>query len=153
MRKSIAGLLSLAVASTVGVSLTAPAAGAPAGWHRAGRRGVGASAGPTVDDLPNPLEDKRRDLREEAVDSGLERRGHAGRTAGSARSSRSARRRPSRRPATPGRQAQEAQDQYVELERETTDNIFVILAEFGESAASVYPDQNTNPNDSRAGGL
>ena len=56
MRKCIAGLLSLALASTVGVSLTAPAAGVPAGGTGPDDGG-GASAGPTVDDLPNPMEE------------------------------------------------------------------------------------------------
>ena len=36
-------------------------------------------------------------------------------------------------------------DQYVELGREKTDRIFVILAEFGNERHPSYPDQDTNP--------
>ncbi len=144
MRKSIAGLLSLAVASTVGVSLTAPAAGVPAGGAGPDDGG-GASAGPTVDDLPNPLEEKRRDLRAEAitqvlngeatpVDRGVSTVLKVGETPAVAETS------------APGKQARETKDQYVELARETTDRIFVILAEFGNERHPSYPDQDTNPN-------
>ena len=34
--------------------------------------------------------------------------------------------------------------QYVELSRETTDRVFVILAEFGNTRHPSYPDQDTN---------
>ncbi|HEX2363131.1 MAG TPA: immune inhibitor A domain-containing protein, partial [Jiangellaceae bacterium] len=144
MRRSIAGLLSLAVASTVGVALTAPASGAPA--DVAGPDdGAGASTAPTDDDLPNPMEEKRRDLRAEAitqvlngeatpVDTGVSTVVKVGETPAVAETSAA------------GRQAQAARDQYVELERETTDNIFVILAEFGNQRHPSYPDVDTNPN-------
>jgi immune inhibitor A len=39
-----------------------------------------------------------------------------------------------------------ADDQYVELAREKTDRIFVILAEFGDTRHPSYPDQDTNKN-------
>ncbi len=38
------------------------------------------------------------------------------------------------------------EDQYVELKREKTDKIFVILAEFGDERHPDYPDRDTNPN-------
>jgi immune inhibitor A len=44
-----------------------------------------------------------------------------------------------------GRQARPPKDQYVELARETTDRIFVILAEFGNERHPSYPDQDTAP--------
>ncbi|GGU57105.1 immune inhibitor A domain-containing protein [Lentzea flava] len=37
-------------------------------------------------------------------------------------------------------------DQYVELKREKTDKIFVILAEFGNERHPDFPDRDTNPN-------
>jgi immune inhibitor A len=143
VRKSIAGLLSLAVASTVGMSLTAPAAGAPrpvAGPDDPS----GASTAPAVDDLPSPLEDKRRELREEAVtqvvngeatpiDRGVSTVVKVGETPALPESS------------APGTQAQPRRDQYVELARETTDRVFVILAEFGNERHPSYPDQDTAP--------
>jgi immune inhibitor A len=39
-----------------------------------------------------------------------------------------------------------AEDQYVELAREKTDKIFVVLAEFGNERHPSYPDQDTDPN-------
>ena len=140
MRKSIAGLLSLAVASTVGMSLTAPATGAPATGN--GPDGAsGADTAPVLDDLPSPLEDKRRELREEALtqvingeatpqDRGVSTVLKVGETAESATAT--------------GRQGKN-KDQYVELARETTDRIFVILAEFGNERHPSYPDQDTEP--------
>ncbi len=91
--------------------------------------------------MPSPLEDKRRELREEALtqvingeaspqDRGVSTVLKVGETAESA-------------PAT-GRQGKN-KDQYVELARETTDRIFVILAEFGDERHANYPDKNINP--------
>jgi immune inhibitor A len=40
----------------------------------------------------------------------------------------------------------QSKDQYVELKREKTDKIFVILAEFGNERHPDYPDRDTNPN-------
>lgn len=37
------------------------------------------------------------------------------------------------------------EDQYVELAREATDRIFVVLAEFGNERHPDYPDQDTDP--------
>lgn len=37
------------------------------------------------------------------------------------------------------------QDQYVQLSREDSDNIFVILVEFGDERHPLYPDQDTDP--------
>ncbi|USX52051.1 immune inhibitor A domain-containing protein [Lentzea sp. HUAS12] len=39
----------------------------------------------------------------------------------------------------------QSKDQYVELKREKTDKIFVILAEFGNERHPDYPDRDTNP--------
>ena len=90
----------------------------------------------TTDELPNPEEDKRRALREEAVKAVLN--GEAT---------------PVQRGASTvvklgGANAKGAaakkDAQYVELSRETTDRVFVILAEFGNTRHPSYPDQDTN---------
>ncbi len=149
MRKSIVGLLSLAVASTVGVSLTAPATGAPAGGG-APDDGTRTSAAPAVDDLPNPMEEKRRDLRAEAiaqvvngeatpVDRGVSTVLKVGETPAVAET------------RAPGRQARPQRDQYVELAREKTDQIFVILAEFGNERHPDYPGPGHRPRHARSG--
>ena len=49
-----------------------------------------------------------------------------------------------RRPGRPPRTTK-TKDQYVELAREKTDKIFVILAEFGNERHPSYPDQDTDP--------
>jgi immune inhibitor A len=97
-----------------------------------------------VDDLPNPLEAKRRDLREQAVSDVVNgklttevRNGSTvakvGTTNGGGATDR-------RLPA-----GKKSKDQYVELNREKTDRIFVILAEFGDQRSPNYPDQDTDP--------
>ena len=70
MRRSIAGLTSLAVASTVG------GAGRARVERRTASAGPPANGGAAVDDLPSLLEDKRRPARR-GPDTGHERRGHA----------------------------------------------------------------------------
>ena len=76
MRKKSAGLLSLVVAAGLGTTLGMPAvsahAPAPRGSQRPSqRRASGPDSGRAPrgrpDELPNPLEDKRRALRQEAL--------------------------------------------------------------------------------------
>ena len=124
MRKVGAGLGGLALAAGLAstFALSAGAAAPPDGTsvQRA-----------TVDELPNPAEEKRRALREVALqkviagDAKVRRRG-ASKVVKVARAN--------------------GEDQYVELAREKTDKIFVILAEFGDTRHASYPDRDTNPN-------
>ncbi len=90
----------------------------------------------TTDELPNPQEDKRRALREEAVKAVLNGEATA------------MQRGPSTVVNLGGQQVQgvagKKDAQYVELARETTDKVFVILAEFGNTRHASYPDQDTN---------
>ena len=65
MRKVVVGLLGAAMVTSVGVMLPAGANAAPP-VDPAPVAKAGANPAP-VDDLPNPLEDKRRALREQAV--------------------------------------------------------------------------------------
>jgi immune inhibitor A len=85
-----------------------------------------------MDDLPNPFEDKRRELREQAVNGVLKgtvkTQNHGGSIV-----------------AKVGR-VQGGKDQYVELSREKTDRIFVILAEFGNDRHPDYPDVDSDPD-------
>ncbi|MFE1645508.1 immune inhibitor A domain-containing protein [Microbacterium sp. P01] len=133
-------LVSVVCAALVGAGLTAagPAFAAPAAVPPA------AESVPT-DNLPNPLDEKRSALREQAITSVLngeatpEQRGSStvvnlgnGSDAG----------------AAPGGNAESRRgffdfkprkDQYVELSRETTDRVFVILAEFGDEKLANIP--------------
>src|SRR3712207_2783289 len=123
VRKVVAGLLGAAMVTSFGALLPSVAQAAPPAEPaaQAGRKAP-------VDEFPHPLEDKRRELREEAVNGVLqgtlktEKRGAStvakvGRTNGRGLDNRAA--------------AKGGRDQYVELAREKTDKTFVILAEFG----------------------
>src|SRR3954447_21948088 len=131
MRKVAAGLGSLVVAAglTTGFALSAGAA-APHTVKAAPPQQV-------IDDVPNAVEEKRRELREVAIKKVI-----AGKLT------------PQKRGAsevvkvgrTTAAKGQPAQDQYVELAREKTDKIFVVLAEFGNQRHPSYPDQDTDPN-------
>lgn len=154
------------IGSLIGLSLvgtSALAAGAAFGAPAAEQPGVSSpDTAPPSDDLPNPLAEKRNELRETAItgvldgeltpevvngskvvkvgesvegDDSLGKNGPkispqaAGAAKGDAKAS----------------DKQNKQSQYVELEREATDRIFVILAEFGNERHPDYPDQDTDP--------
>ncbi|WP_189080260.1 immune inhibitor A domain-containing protein [Mangrovihabitans endophyticus] len=133
------GLLGASLVTSVGISVPAAASAAPPVDPAPAARPGSAP----VDDLPNPLEDKRRALRAQAVAdvaSGtakpIQRNGSTvvkvGRTNGSGATNR----------AMP----KAGKDQYVELGRERTDRIFVILAEFGNERHPNYPDVDSDPS-------
>ena len=149
MRKAIAGLAALGIGLSAAVVAPGPAGGAPPEPPPTGAPAVREPA-PAIDhELPNPLEDKRRELREEAVTRVLngeatpERIGSStvvrvGEQAGTAdASAQHDRRRGHRRGPHP---------QYVELEREATDRVFVLLVEFGDERHPDYPDVDTDPD-------
>ncbi len=133
MRKVVVGLLGAAMVTTVGAMAPSMAVAAPpADPAPVAQTGDNAP----VDDLPNPLEEKRRALREEAVsqivsgESTIENRNGSkvvklGKTYGN------------------GGFGHPGKNQYVELSREKTDKIFVILTEFGNERHPSYPDQDT----------
>ncbi|MFI7577408.1 immune inhibitor A domain-containing protein [Micromonospora sp. NPDC049497] len=104
----------------------------------------------TDHDLPNPLEDKRRALRQEGLSEVLSGKAKAqringstvvkvGETAAGAPGATGATARSAR--GTGGKK-----DQYVELSRERTDQIFVILAEFGNERHPEFPDKDLDPD-------
>ena len=89
MRKVVVGLLGVSLAAGMGVSLSPAALAAPPAESPAAAS-VRASPAP-VDDLPNPLEDKRRELREQAVSDVVSGEATPAERSTAARSSRSAR--------------------------------------------------------------
>ena len=147
MRKVVMGLLGLTLASGMGVSLSPAAAAAPPADPPASNPSLKNESGLARDDLVGPLEQKRRALREKAVSDVLsgrakpqERNGSTvvkvGQAAGGGAFGGESRSR---------RGARDNRDQYVELAREKTDRIFVILAEFGNERDPRFPDQDTDP--------
>ena len=130
------------VVAGVGVSGTAVAS--PDDGHRAPTK---VAAQSTVHDLPDPKEDKRRALREEAISQVLHGQAKVRTRNGSKvvrLSGGVAPKRVSKGKAATA--APEAKDQYVELQRERTDKIFVVLAEFGNERHPSFPDKDTDPN-------
>ncbi len=144
MRKSVVGLLSLALASGMVVgqaSLTSAATTPPSdpvGTAPSADRPVGS------DEVVFPLEAKRRALKQTALTGVLagtltpevrdgRRVAKVGTTAAPARGDAV------RAAAGPGT----GRDQYVELDRQGTDEILVVLAEFGEQRHPDYPDRDT----------
>ncbi|RKT54321.1 immune inhibitor A domain-containing protein [Saccharothrix australiensis] len=127
MRRLLVAAAAIAL-TTAGITATpAVAAAAP-----------GAAAEPAarqVDELPHPLEDKRRALRQEALAKVL-----AGEATAERRGASTVVRLGKDRAGRNGKV-----DQYVELEREKVDKIFVVLAEFGDERHPEYPDRDTAP--------
>jgi immune inhibitor A len=145
VRKVTAGVVSLVLTAGVGSAFgLAPASAAP---PVNATQAAGEANAAATDELPNPLEDKRRALREEAVQQvitgqakGVKRDGSTVVKVGATTTATPKPRAGARRVA--GR----AQAQYVELAREKTDKIFVILAEFGDERHPDYPDKDTDPD-------
>ena len=149
MRKKSAGLLSLVVAAGLGTTLGMPATTASAVPQVSKVSGDASQPDQAQSDaLPNPADEKKRALREQAITNLLNGKGTVQqrgaskvmkvgttRTAAARNGSKS-------KPAT-------SEDQYVELGREKTDKIFVILADFGNERATdvnpAYKDQDTDP--------
>ena len=136
MRKLIAAL------TVAGLGLTTFGALAPS-TGAAPPPGTGVTAAPqtaAADELPNPLEDKRRELKETAIEEVIagtaqpqERHGSTVVKVGETSERGRGRDRGGR-------------DQYVELENEGTDRVFTLLVEFGNQRHPDYPDQDTDPD-------
>jgi immune inhibitor A len=105
-----------------------------------------ADRSPGSDDLSDRVGEKQRALRQQAVADLLHGRGKVVRrgpsTVVKVGVSRTARAVNADGAPTA---AATREDQYVELSREKTDKIFVILAEFGNQRDPSYPDQDTDP--------
>ena len=145
MRKTSVGLLSLALAAGLGAFFATPAvSAAPVGTLEKNLQEDQPISG---HELPNPLEEKRRALREEALTQLLNGKGKVEQRGpstvmkvGEANTAKSVDRRGN---ATAARTSA---DQYVELSRETTDRIFVVLAEFGNERHEDFPDKDLEPS-------
>ncbi|MGH3860545.1 immune inhibitor A domain-containing protein [Actinokineospora sp.] len=134
----------VAVAAVAGISFmpgvtSATAAPAPAA-------GPAAAVENAPDELVSPAESKRRAMRQEGLTKVLkgeataEKRGASTVVKVSDGSTKINR--------TAGRTTTQVETpaQYVELAREKTDKIFVVLAEFGDERHPDFPDKDTDPN-------
>ncbi|NUR06064.1 MAG: M6 family metalloprotease domain-containing protein [Nocardioidaceae bacterium] len=145
MRKKSTGLLSLVVAAGLGTTLGMPAVTASAAPQVSQAAGASEPATVQSDELPNPAEEKRRALREQALTDLLNGKGKAVQRGASTVMKVGT----THTAAAPGKAAT-SEDQYVELGREKTDKIFVILTDFGNQRGTDinpnYKDQDTDPN-------
>ncbi|MEJ3749764.1 immune inhibitor A domain-containing protein [Actinomycetes bacterium KLBMP 9797] len=139
------GVLTVSLASGMGVSLGPAAVAAPAAEQPAAAAPAAQSDVPRDDDLPNPLEEKRREMREQAVSDVLSGRAKTevrnGSTVVKVGETTNATGPLARKGTKAGKK-----DQYVELAREQTDRIFVILTEFGNERHPDYPDVDSEPD-------
>ncbi len=145
MHKTSAGLLSLVLAAGVGTTLGVPSVSAAPSRPAVDGAAPQAQRSTAGDELPNPLETKRRALRQEAITELLNGTGKVERRGASTVMKVASPRTPASVNAR-GRLTAKAStdDQYVELSREKTDRIFVVLAEFGTQRDPLYPDRDTN---------
>ncbi|PPK70902.1 immune inhibitor A [Actinokineospora auranticolor] len=90
------------------------------------------------DEVVAPLEQKRRALRQEGLAQVLSGEARAEKRGASTVV------KVGNKPAAKGRNTKGV-DQYVELAREKTDKIFVVLAEFGDERHPDFPDRDTSP--------
>jgi len=143
MRRFVAGSMAVMLVSGAGLMFPGIAIAVPPPDHPATT--ASTEQGAVIDDLPNPDEDKRRALREQAVAAVIN--GEVtpevinGSKVAKISTTEEAGTAANGRRATPAK----TNDQYVELERASTDRIFVILAQFGDERNPNYPDQDTDP--------
>ena len=137
MRKVPAGLAGLALATALASTVALSASAAPPDGSKAAN-----APRTTSDELPNPVEEKRRELRQAAIQDVI-----AGRAKVEQRGASKVVR--VGKQAAPQRKGKAAatEDQYVELAREKTDKIFVILAEFGNERAPTLSRPGHQPGD------
>ena len=142
-RKTGVGAVSLAV--LVGLAASpAVSAQAVTGSGSAPQQAAAATKA-APDELPNAFEDKRRALRAEALQDVIkgtkkaEKRG-----ASTVVDLGKADAAPPASLKKGGKSAKAAKSQYVELSREKTDKVFVVLAEFGDQRHPSYPDKDQN---------
>ncbi|MEI8411055.1 MULTISPECIES: immune inhibitor A domain-containing protein [unclassified Kribbella] len=140
MRKLPVGLFSLALAATAGVGIASAGNAATPPREVDVAQVAGEASAP--DELPSPLEDKRRELRQEALTKVLNGQAKPEKRGASTVVNLGAK----QVGAKGVTNAAGRVDQYVELGREKTDRIFVVLAEFGNTRHPNYPDQDTSPN-------
>ena len=149
MRKLSVVLTSAALTATLGAGYGVSSANASDPPDQAsGPSTAAAEEAGATDDLPNPLAEKRRELREQAITTLLN--GHGKKRVeqrGPSTVMRVGKSSTARAVNENGRRTarKKSEAQYVELERETTDRIFTVLVEFGNERHPDYPDKNIDP--------
>ncbi len=154
MRRAIVGTLGLTLTAGLLVAMGSTAQAQPDDGHSPSTKPAAA----TADNLPNPLEDKRRELRQTAISDVLSGRRDTTRKNGSTVVKVGEKNAPltaaEAKRAKAGKSVKQRKtDQYVELQREQSDRIFVVLAEFGNERHPSYPDRDTDSGHAGPGHL
>ncbi|WP_203714562.1 immune inhibitor A domain-containing protein [Asanoa siamensis] len=136
------GLLGLSLAATTSFALGGAALAQPP-VAAAAKAPTQSEPQLVSDELSNPLESKRRGLRDSAIQDVIAGKATPQMVNGS-KVVKVGQKDLSR--AAKQRTGKAKVDQYVELQREKTDKIFVILTEFGNERHPSYPDKNIAPN-------
>ncbi len=140
-RTTLAFCATATAALTTAALLTVPANAAPA----APTTTPGTTpAAVGTDNLPNPLADKRNALRTEGLTEVLNGTAVPVQQGASTVVQVGSKAKPAARSKNGQVSAAKSAPQYVELSRQTTDRIFVVLADFGDTRHPDYPDQDTN---------
>jgi immune inhibitor A len=150
VKRVTTGLVGLGLAASLGFAYTAPSNAASSPPDSKPDR-----VDKTLDELPNPLETKRRALRSEAVanvvsgkSKPIEKDGISVVKVGKSLSPQAAAVQANKKATKQQKQAASGKthDQYVELQQERSDKIFVILAEFGNQRHPDFPDVDSDPS-------
>lgn len=156
MRRATTGLLALTMTAALVAAGGGPAAARPpaaspvAGIGQEGPLAQTSQVAATDDDLSSPQEAAQRQLRQRALDLVLTGQRKVEHINGSAVV------RMGRKPAPYTRRElarlraghavpPRTVSSFVELDRQQTDKVFVVLAEFGDARDPSFPDQDTNP--------
>ncbi|SDT24869.1 immune inhibitor A [Friedmanniella luteola] len=157
MRRTTIGLLGLTLTAALaagsgGLAVAGPSSGGTpvTGVGKDGPLTQSGKAEKTTDELSNPLEAQRRELQEKALDLVLTGQREVENINGSdvvRVGTKTASYSPAdRRKLAAGQKVQARKvDSYVQLSRESTDKIFVVLAEFGDQRDPAFPDRDTDP--------
>ena len=133
---AVAAIAGSVVFATAGPAIAAPPPASPAVPEAA----PGTTTGEHSDELITPTEAKRRAMRQEALSRVL-----SGEATTEKRGASTVVRMDKGTASIAGAATATTPPQYVELGREKTDKIFVVLAEFGDQRHPDYPDQDTSP--------
>jgi len=135
VRRTSVGLLSLALAAGMGVTVGVPMVGAVPTTSPNTVQAGDTAAPAQSDELSSPQQEKARALKKRAITEVLDGKATAVKKGTSTVAKISGAKKP----------GGGTTDEYVEVGREGTDKIFVVLAEFGNQRSAAYPDVDSDP--------
>src|SRR6478735_6018164 len=135
VRRTSVGLFSLALAAGMGVTVGVPMVGAVPTTNPNTVQAGDTAAPAQSDELSSPQQEKARALKKRAITEVLDGKATTVKKGASTVAKISVAKKP----------GGGTTDEYVEVGREGTDKIFVVLAEFGNQRSAAYPDVDSDP--------